>query len=125
MGLRGHVADVGHVIGLVCQHEARVFARQHQPFVGLGIAGVGLQKPVAAEDPEVSRPRHGFVGRSESEIDFPNAVVRLVIKKQKIDFRFLEPRHYDVLAEIDQLGELDPQRLFVPLSRFTEAVKRD
>ena len=102
MRLRGHVADVGHVIGLVCQHEARLLARQHQPFVARRVARVGLQKAVAAQDPEVSRPRDGFIRRSESEIEFPNAVVRLVIKQQKIDLRFLEPRHYDVLAKIDQ-----------------------
>jgi hypothetical protein len=125
MRLRRHVADVGHVVGLVGQHEAGLLARQHQAFVALGIAGVGLQNAVAAEDPEVSRPRHGFVRRSESEIDFPNAVVRLVIQQQEIDFRFLKPRHDDVLAKIDQLGEFDPQRLFVPLSRFTQTVQRD
>ena len=91
------------------------------------MAGVGLQEAVAAKDPEglPAAGDAGFVRRSASEIDFPHAVVRLVIKRQKIDFRFLEPRHYDLLAKIDQLGEFDPQRLFIPLSRFTEAVQRD
>jgi hypothetical protein len=101
MGLRGHVADIGHVVGLVCQHEAGLFTRQHQAFVARRAAGVVLQKAMAAEDPEVSRPRHGFVRRGEGEIDFLNAVVRLVIQQQEIDLRFLKPRHDDVLAKID------------------------
>jgi hypothetical protein len=49
------------------------------------------------------------VATRRSESDFPNAVVRLVIQQQEIDLRFLERRHDDVLAKIDQLGEFDPQ----------------
>jgi hypothetical protein len=125
MRLRGHVANVGHVIGLVSQHEARLFARQHQAFVARRVPRVGLQKAVATQDPDVARPRDGPPCRNESRIGFPNAVVRLVIQQQEIDLRRLEPGDHDVLAQIDQLGEFDPQRLFVPLSRLAEAVERD
>jgi hypothetical protein len=48
--------------------------------------------------------------RTESRIEFPNAVVRLVIEQQEIDLGRLEPRHHHVLAQIDQLGEFEPQR---------------
>ncbi len=40
-------------------------------------------------------------------------------------FRRLEPRNHDVLAQVDQLGEFDLERLFVPLSGLAEAVERD
>lgn len=68
MGLRGHVADVRHVIGLVSHHEARLFARQHQPFVARRVARVGLRKAVATQDPEVAPPRDGFIRHTESRI---------------------------------------------------------
>jgi hypothetical protein len=125
VGLRGHVADVRHVIGLVGQHEARLFARQHQAFVARRIARVGLQKVVPAQDPEVSRPRDGPPCRNESRIELPIVVVRLVIQQEEIDLRRLEPRDHNVFAQIDQLGEFNSQRLLVPLSRLAEAVERD
>jgi hypothetical protein len=70
------VADIGHVVGLVGQHEASLFAPQHQPLVARRIAGVGLQEAVAAEEPEIpwARNCHG-----RSVIDFPVAVFRIVI----------------------------------------------
>ena len=57
VGLRGHMANIGNVVGFVGQHEAGLFARQHQAFVARRIAGVGLQKAVATEDPEVAGAR--------------------------------------------------------------------
>ena len=110
---------------LVGQHEADPFARLHQPFVARRVTRVALQETVAAEEPKVSRPRDGRFGHCGSRIDFPGPVVRLVIEQQDIHFRRLEPRDHDALAKIDQLGEFDPQRLFVPPSRFAEAVERD
>jgi hypothetical protein len=47
------------------------------------MASVGLQKAVAAEDPDVARPRDGFMRHTESRIEFPNAVVRFVIERQE------------------------------------------
>jgi hypothetical protein len=69
------VADVGHVVRFVGRHEAGLFARQHQPLVARGIARVGLQKVVAAQNPEVSTPRDGLVSRNWSRIEFTNDVV--------------------------------------------------
>ena len=122
MSLGSHVADIGHVVGLVGQHEASLFAPQHQPLIARRIAGVGLQEAVAAEEPEISRARNR---RRGSPIDFPVAIFRLVIEQQEIDFRRFEPRHHHVLTQVNQVGEFDLERLFVPLSGFAEAVERD
>jgi hypothetical protein len=80
---------------------------------------------VATEDSEVSRARDGYPRQGESRVEFSGPIVQPIVEQQEIDFRRLEPRHHDVLAQIDQLGEFDPQRLFIPLSGFPGAIERD
>ena len=126
-GIAGHVVGDRHIEGNVGEHDPDFFALEDQPLVDGGFPGVPLKQPVASQHPAVARLRDTLGGRFRNNALLPalDELPFVFAKQQEIDLGGFKTAEDHVLAKIDQLLEFQPERRFVPRSRFTQPIESD